>query len=332
MSRMIGLSQRAGFGLTFAGLAGLGALAWSSSKAAPPAPLIHYRTVRVDGLDIFYREAGPRDAPTLLLLHGFPTSSHMFRDLIPLLAARYHVVAPDYPGFGYSSRPDATAFAYTFDHLADVMEHFTVALGLSHYALYMQDYGGPIGFRLATRHPERISALIVQNANAYEEGVTPGLKDVVLRAWTDHSPEVEAKVRLLFELPATKRQFLEGAPDPALVSPDAWEHAQWGMDRPGDKDIQFTLQANYGSNLKLYAEWHAYFRHHQPPMLVVWGKSDFVFACAGAAAYRHDLPKAEIHILDAGHFALETHGAEIAAYMNDFMSRKVMNKPSAGRR
>ena len=308
-------------GLALVSLVGLGCLSALPAAAKASAPQVRYRTVRVDGLDIFYREAGSKTAPTLLLLHGFPTSSHMFRDLMPLLATRYHLVAPDYPGFGYSARPDVKAFHYTFDHLADVIERFTDALGLKTYALYMQDYGGPIGFRLATRHPERVAALIIQNANAYDEGVTQGLKDVVLRAWTDHSPEVEAKVRTLFELPSTKRQFLEGAADPTLVSPDAWEHAQWGMDRPGDKDIQFALQANYGSNVERYGEWHAYFRRYQPPTLVVWGKGDFVFAPAGAGAYRKDLPRVEIHMLDAGHFALETKAPEIAGYIDAFMAR-----------
>jgi pimeloyl-ACP methyl ester carboxylesterase len=195
----------------------------------PPAldHRVHHRTVTVDGLDIFYREAGPKHGPRVLLLHGFPTSSHMFRDLIPLLAGRFHVVAPDYPGFGYSSTPDVTEFDYTFDRLADAIECFTEALGLASYALYVQDYGGPVGFRLATRHPERVTALIVQNANAYEEGVTELFQDVVLRLWTERTPETEAKVRALFELPITKKQYLDGAGDPTLVSPDAWTHAQW---------------------------------------------------------------------------------------------------------
>jgi pimeloyl-ACP methyl ester carboxylesterase len=280
---------------------------------------IHYRTVNVDGLDIFYREAGPAGAPTILLLHGFPTSSHMFRDLIPLLADRYHLVAPDYPGFGYSSAPSIKEFTYTFDRLADVVEHFTDAIGLESYALYQQDFGGPVGFRLATRRPERIRALIIQNANAYDEGITEGVRDPVLRIWTDRTPDVEARLRSFFEMPVTRKQYLEGAPDPSLVSPDAWEHAQWGMDRPGNKEIQFELHANYGSNVERYDEWHAYFRKHQPPALVVWGKGDFVFAVAGAEAYRKDLKKVELHLLDAGHFALETHAAEIAGHIRRFL-------------
>jgi pimeloyl-ACP methyl ester carboxylesterase len=276
---------------------------------------IHYRTATVQGVEIFYREAGSPDLPTILLLHGFPTSSHMFRDLIPLLADRYHLVAPDYPGFGYSARPTPAEFLYTFDHLADVMEGFVDALGLTRYSLYMQDFGGPVGFRLATRRPRQVRALIIQNANAYEEGVSSGVKDVVLRIWKERTPETEARLRELFELPVTKRQYLEGVPDPTRVSPDAWEHAQWGMDRPGNKHIQFVLHANYGSNVERYPEWHDYFREFQPPTLIVWGRHDFVFLPAGATAYSRDLKDVELHMLDAGHFALETHVAEIADFI-----------------
>jgi pimeloyl-ACP methyl ester carboxylesterase len=280
----------------------------------------HFRTVNVAGLDIFYREAGDANAPTILLLHGFPTSSHMYRDLIPLLADSFRLVAPDYPGFGYSSAPAVTQFNYTFDHVTDVMQQFTDAIGLESYALYAQDFGGPVGFRLATRRPERVRALIIQNANAYDEGITAGVRDIVLRIWTERTPQTAARLRELFELPATKRQFLEGVRDTSLVSPDAWEHAQWGMDRPGNKEIQFALHANYGSNIERYDEWHSYFRAHQPPTLVVWGKGDFVFAPAGAEAYRQDLEKIEVHMLDAGHFALETNAAEIAGYIRSFLT------------
>jgi pimeloyl-ACP methyl ester carboxylesterase len=281
----------------------------------------HYRTTKACGLEIFYREAGPADAPVLLLLHGFPSSSHMFRELIPLLAQRHRLIAPDYPGFGYSAAPDPREFRYTFDRLADVVEEFTAALRLERYAIYLQDYGGPVGFRLATRHPERVRALIVQNANAYEEGVSAEVREVVLRAYTERTPEIEARLRSLFELPATRRQFLEGAPDPSLVSPDSWEHAQWGMERPGNREIQFALQANYGSNLERYPEWHRYFRERQPPTLVVWGKGDFVFLPAGAEAYRRDLKSAEVHFLDAGHFALETAAPEIAGRIDRFLEQ-----------
>jgi pimeloyl-ACP methyl ester carboxylesterase len=290
----------------------------------PPSAAKHfirYRSVEVDGMNIFYREAGDEKAPAILLLHGFPTSSHMFRELIPLLCDQYYLVAPDYPGFGYSDAPPVDKFAYTFDHLTDIIAHFADAIGLLRYSLYMQDFGGPVGFRLAVRHPEKVAALIVQNANAYDEGVTEALKTVVLRAWTDHSEEAAAQLRTLFELPITKRQFLEGAPDPSLVSPDSWTHAQWGMDRPGNKEIQFVLHANYGSNPERYEEWHEYFRRYQPPTLVVWGQGDFVFAQEGALAYRNDIPEAEIHLIDAGHFALETHSWEIAEYIRGFLGK-----------
>jgi len=291
-----------------------------NSHIALPKAAIHYRNVTVNGLEIFYREAGLQNAPVVLLLHGFPTSSHMFRDLIPMLAEHYHIFAPDYPGFGYSATPDVDDFDYTFDHLAEVMGKFTEALGLEHYALYMQDFGGPVGFRLAVRHPERITVLVVQNANAYEEGVTKALRDIVLRVWTDKSPDAIAAIRGLFELPQTQRQFLEGAEDPSLVSPDSWQHAQWGMERPGNKDIQYAIHADYGSNIERYDEWHRYFREHQPPVLVVWGKNDFVFAEAGATAYRQDLSTIEVHLLSAGHFALETKATEIAGHILGFLS------------
>ena len=288
----------------------------TSAQAA--ANQIHYRTADVAGVEIFYREAGDPKSPTILLLHGFPTSSHMFRDLIPLLADQYHLVAPDYPGFGYSARPKVTEFNYTFDHLADVMEGFVDTLGLKRYSLYMQDFGGAVGFRLATGRPDQVRALIIQNANAYDEGISSGVRDVVLRVWKERTPQTEARLKELFELPVTKRQYLEGAPDPSLVNPDAWEHAQWGMDRPGDKEIQFALHANYGSNVEHYEEWHAYFRKNQPPTLIVWGKGDFVFTPAGAEAYRKDLKNVELHMLNAGHFALETNAAEIAGYIRRF--------------
>lgn len=280
----------------------------------------HHRFASVDGLDIFYREAGPPDAPVILLLHGFPTSSHMFRDLIPLLSDRFRVIAPDYPGFGYSSAPSPREFEYTFARLADVMAKFVDVLGLREYVLYQQDFGGPIGFRLATRFPERVKAHVIQNANAYSEGLTDVLRDVVLRIWSFRTPEIEARLRTFFELETTKRQFLEGARDPSLVSPDSWQHAQWGMGRPGNKEIQFLIHANYASNVQLYDEWHTYLRTRRPPVLVTWGEHDFVFARAGAEAYRQDVPDAEIHFLDAGHFALETHASEIAAHMKRFLA------------
>jgi pimeloyl-ACP methyl ester carboxylesterase len=279
----------------------------------------HYRTVTVDGLDIFYREAGPADAPTILLLHGFPTSSHMFRDLIPLLADRYHLIAPDYPGFGNSSAPNVHVFDYTFDHLTDVIEAFTDVIGLESYSLYVQDFGGPVGFRLAIRRPDRVRSLVIQNANAYAQGLSDELRAALLRIHNERTPEMRTRASELFELPYTRKQYLDGVPDPSLVSPDAWQHAQWGMDRPGNKDIQYALHADYASNFDRYEEWHAYFRQYQPPTLVVWGEGDFVFGVPGAEGYRQDLKQIELHILKAGHFALETSGREIAWRIRDFL-------------
>jgi pimeloyl-ACP methyl ester carboxylesterase len=285
---------------------------------------VHYRTVRVAGVDIFYREAGPVQAPTILLLHGFPTSSHMFRDLIPLLSDRYHLVAPDYPGFGNSSTPGVREFDYTFDHLADVIQEFTDALKLAKYSLYAQDFGGPVGFRLATRRPERVQTLIIQNANAYVEGMSTEVHDLLLSLNRDRSHERRIKAAAMFELPYTKKQFLDGVADPSLVSPDSWQHAQWGLDRPGNKEIQYALHANYATNFDKYDEWQAYFRRYQPPALIMWGKGDFVFGVPGAKAYGRDLKSVELHILDgAAHFALETNSREIADFIRGFLSERI---------
>jgi pimeloyl-ACP methyl ester carboxylesterase len=285
---------------------------------------VHYRTVRVAGIDIFYREAGPVQAPTILLLHGFPTSSHMFRDLIPLLSDRYHLVAPDYPGFGNSSTPGVREFDYTFDHLADVIQEFTDALKLEKYSLYAQDFGGPVGFRLATRRPERVQTLIIQNANAYVEGMSTEVHDLLLSLNRDRSHERRVKAAAMFELPYTKKQFVDGVADPSLVSPDSWQHAQWGLDRPGNKEIQYALHANYATNFDKYDEWQAYFRRYQPPALIMWGKGDFVFGVPGAKAYGRDLKSVELHILDgAAHFALETNSREIADFIRRFLSERI---------
>jgi pimeloyl-ACP methyl ester carboxylesterase len=290
----------------------------------------HYKNVKVDALDIFYREAGDPASPTILLLHGFPTSSHMFRDLIPRLSGRFHLVAPDYPGFGGSSCPDPKDFEYTFDHLGEILVKFTDALALSEYVLYLQDFGGPIGLRLAAERPERVNGLIIQNANAYIEGVTPELTAILTKLHDERTEEMRSFAAQLFELPYTTRQFLEGVADPSLVSPDAWQHAQWGMDRPGNKEIQYLIHADYASNFKRYDEWHAFFKKYQPPALVAWGKGDFVFGVPGAHAYRKDLKNIEFHILDeASHFALESHGEEIASLITGFMQQKVPGRPSA---
>jgi pimeloyl-ACP methyl ester carboxylesterase len=291
------------------------------------ATAVKYHTVKIDGVNVFYREAGPKDAPTLLLLHGFPTSSQMFRNLIPLLADKYHVVAPDYPGYGQSDAPPVDKFAYSFDHLASIVDKFTEQIGLSKFALYVQDYGAPIGYRIATAHPERVTAIIVQNGNAYDEGLDNPFWAPLKIFWADKSEANGAKLRPTFELGATKWQYSEGFRDPAShVSPDAAILDQAYMDRPGNKDIQLELFYSYGSNPGHYPEWQAYFRKYQPPMLIVWGKNDKIFPAAGATPYLRDLPKAELHLLDTGHFAIEEDGLEIARYIRDFMPRALAKR------
>ena len=296
----------------------------SASNVASTAS-VSYRSVKIDGVNVFYREAGPKNAPTLLLLHGFPTSSQMFRNLIPLLADRYHVIAPDYPGYGQSDMPPMDQFNYSFDNLASVMDKFTQALGLSRYALYVQDYGAPIGFRVAAAHPERVTAIVVQNGNAYDEGIANAFWDPMRVYWANKTEANGAKLRPLFELPATKWQYHEGARDVQRISPDAWTVDQAYMDRPGNKDIQLEMFYSYGTNPGHYPEWQAYFRKHQPPMLIVWGKNDKIFPPAGAHPYLRDLPKAELHLLDTGHFALEEDSAAIGALMRTFLARTVKN-------
>jgi pimeloyl-ACP methyl ester carboxylesterase len=249
----------------------------------------------------------------------------MYRDLIPQLADQYHLIAPDYPGFGYSDTPSVIDFRYTFDNLADVMSAFIDELGLRKYALYMQDFGGPVGFRIATRRPEQVSALLIQNANAYDEGMSETMRTYVLPLWPAVTPAAEARARPLFELANTKRQILEGVPDPGLVSPDTWQHAQWGLDRPGMKDMALALHADYGSNLERYGEWQAYFRREKPPTLVTWGRNDFIFTVDGAGAYRRDIPHAEIHVLETGHFALESDASEIATLIGRFLPQKLQS-------
>ncbi|WP_327719567.1 alpha/beta fold hydrolase [Streptomyces sp. NBC_00490] len=282
-----------------------------------------HRTTTVRGLDVHYREAGPADAPALLLLHGFPSSSHMFRDLIPLLADRYRLIAPDHIGFGRSSAPGASDFAYTFAELAEITAEFTEQLGLKEYALYIQDYGAPIGLRLALAHPERVTAIVTQNGNAYEEGLGKEAWAPVLALIAERTPETEAPVREISSPDGIKWQYLHGVPEDLrhLVSPDAYEHDAALMARPGQPEIQLDLIADYGSNFALYPAFHDYFRTSQVPLLAVWGAHDEIFVPAGALAYQCDLPKAEIHLLPTGHFALETHAPQIGALIGDFLSR-----------
>jgi pimeloyl-ACP methyl ester carboxylesterase len=278
-----------------------------------------YHTIEIDGLDIFYREAGVPTNPTILLLHGFPTSSHMFRNLIPALADRFHLVAPDYPGFGNSAMPTVDQFDYTFDHLADVMEKFIQAIGLSKYSLYVMDYGAPIGFRLATKQPERVEALIVQNGNAYEEGLRD-FWEPLKAYWQDRSAEHAEKLRQFFTLDATQWQYMQGVRNSQAISPDNWNMDELFLDRPGNHDIQLALFYSYSSNPPLYPQWQEYFRTHQPPTLVVWGKNDPIFPAEGAHPYKRDLKTIEFHLLDTGHFALEEEGNAIAEYIRYFLS------------
>jgi pimeloyl-ACP methyl ester carboxylesterase len=287
---------------------------------------VSYRTVKVDGVNIFYREAGPKNAPTILVLHGFPTSSQMFRNLIPLLADRYHVIAPDYPGFGQSDMPAMDKFTYSFDNLAKVVDKFTQAVGVSKYAMYVQDYGAPIGFRIAAAHPDRVTAIVVQNGNAYDEGIDNAFWAPFKQYWANKSETNAAKLRPFFEVAATKWQYTEGMRDLTRISPDAWTLDQAYMDRPGNKEIQLELFYSYGSNPGHYQGWQTYFRKYQPPMLIVWGKNDKIFPAAGAYPYLRDLPKAELHLLDTGHFALEEESARIGALMRGFLARSLKGR------
>jgi pimeloyl-ACP methyl ester carboxylesterase len=299
----------------------LGAQMKDSAMAEPPR--VTYHTAQVDGLKLFYREAGPKDAPTVVLLHGFPSSSHMFRELITRLGDKYHVVAPDYPGFGYSDAPSPDQYAYTFDHLADTVDHFLDQRGIAKYSIYIQDYGSPIGFRLATRHPERIQAIITQNGNAYDEGLSPFWAEFLYPYWKDPNPATEAKVRQLLTLDATKLQYLQGFRNPDDVSPDSYLFDQSKLDRPGNDKIQLALFYDYRNNPPLYPAWHKYLREKKPPVLVVWGKNDPVFAPTGAEAFSKDVPQAELHLLDTGHFALEEDGAEIAQIIRAFLAKNI---------
>ena len=282
-------------------------------------PPVHYRTIAVDGLDVFYREAGPAEAPVLLLLHGFPTSSHMFRHLLPLLADRYRVLAPDFPGFGFTTSPPATEFAYTFDHLAEVVDRFTQALGLARYALYIFDYGAPVGLRLAMAHPERVTALITQNGNAYEEGLSDEWASA-RTYWQHPTPENRAALRAMQTWETVQFQYHHGTPDPTQVAPEAPALDVWGLRRPGHDEMQLDLILDYRTNVALYPRFQEYFRTHRPPTLVVWGENDPYFLPAGAWAYRRDNPEAQVHLLPTGHFALETHVVEIAGLMHHFLT------------
>lgn len=284
-----------------------------------PMASIRYNSLSIDGVKIFYREAGSRSNPAILLLHGFPSSSHMYRDLINDLADRYYLIAPDYPGFGNSDMPDRDKYTYTFDNLSVTIEKFIDALKLTKFALYMQDYGSPVGYRIAVRRPELIKALIIQNANAYEEGIGPAIEDGK-RFWANRNTETENAMRNILTAEGTKFQYIDGVEDVQRISPDAYRYDQLFLDRPGNNEIQLDLLYDYRNNLTLYPVWQQYLRDHQPPTLITWGKNDAMFTEKGALAYRKDLPKAEVHLLNTGHFALEEFHAEIAVYIDRFLS------------
>lgn len=320
----------------------------SSNATADNTAGVSYRTVTIDNVDIFYREAGDPSNPTILLLHGFPTSSHMYRDLIAELADEYHLVAPDYPGYGFSSMPAVDEFDYSFDNIAQIMEQFVDEIELNRFSLYLMDYGAPVGFRIATSQPGRIESLIVQNGNAYVEGIDNNFWEPIRAYWKDRDavnegldnawwrnvkaaykqPEMsnDAALRFLVTLGATKWQYTNGVSNAEAVSPDTWGHVQPLLDREGNSDIQLQMFYSYGTNPPLYPKWQEYLREYQPPTLIVWGMRDEIFPGAGAEPYKRDLKNLEYHLIDTGHFALETHGQEIADLMRDFLKRQLTSR------
>ena len=283
-----------------------------------------YHHTNVRGQRLFYREAGSGNSPTIVLLHGFPSSSHMFRDLIPQLADKFHVIAPDYVGFGYSDAPSVQEFEYTFDNLATHVEDLLFKnLGLQQFSIYVQDYGAPIGYRIASKHPEAIQAIVVQNGNAYAEGIG-GAFDPMKPFWVNRNSETEKPVRSLLTKDMTLFQYTHGVADPARISPDSYTVDQFFLDRPGNAAIQLDLLYNYQSNVALYHSWHEYFRSRQPRMLILWGKNDPFFTVEGAKAYQKDIPKAELHLIDTGHFALEDFSGFIAERMRKFLGQSAV--------
>jgi pimeloyl-ACP methyl ester carboxylesterase len=296
-----------------------------TAYAAAPATVdreIHHRTMNIEGVEVFYREAGAPGAPTVVLLHGFPSSSHMFRNLIPALSDRYHLIAPDYPGFGESAMPDRAQFRYSFEHFAEVVDALLTRLEAKRYALYVMDYGAPVGYRLALRHPERVTGLIVQNGNAYAEGLLE-FWDPIKAYWASGSPEHREVLRAGTTAESTRWQCTHGVRDVMRVDPTAWVYHQARMDRPGNAEIQLDLFYDYRTNVELYPEFQAFFRERRTPTLIVWGENDMIFPAPGARAYLRDLPDAELHLLDTGHCALEDQGARIATLMRKFLDRKI---------
>ncbi|MFI4898414.1 MAG: alpha/beta fold hydrolase [Phycisphaerales bacterium JB059] len=315
-----------------AGMAiGIGSLSLGGEEpvagGSPCAGSVHparvsYRTVEIQGMDIFYREAGPEDAPVLLLLHGFPSSGHQYRELIDRLSDTYRVIAPDYPGFGMSAAPDVGEFDYTFDRLSEIVVAFIDRLGIETYSLYVFDYGAPVGFRVASGAPERVDALIVQNGNAYEEGLG-AFWEPIRAFWADPNPVNASAMRGLLTPDATRWQYTNGVGDPASVAPESWIVDQALLDRPGNSEIQLAMFYDYRTNVALYPEWQSYFREHQPPTLIVWGENDAIFPSEGATPYLRDLPEAELHMLPTGHFVLEEYAEETATLIRSFMDRRV---------
>jgi len=281
---------------------------------------VHYSTAKIGNLDVFYRDAGPKDAPVLLLLHGFPTSSNMFRNLIPRLAGEFRVIAPDYPGFGLTTTPDHKEFSYTFENLMNTVDGLVNHLGLKKYSIYVMDYGAPVGYRLALRHPERVQALIIQNGNAYDEGLLQ-FWDPIKKYWNEPTPENREAIRFLVSPKSTRWQYENGVKDTTLLDPTTWAFDQLGLDRPGNDEIQLDLFYDYRTNVPLYPAFQEFFRKFQPPALIVWGKNDFIFPAEGAPPYSRDLKNIETHMLDTGHFALETHGDEIATRIREFLKK-----------
>ncbi len=299
--------------------AALSLLGAGASAAPSVQATTTYRTVAIDGVNVFFREAGPKEAPTLLLLHGFPSSSRQFASLIPLLAGRYHVIAPDYPGFGQSEAPPPERFAYTFDHLAQIIDKLTESLGVGRYVLYMNDYGGPVGFRLAVAHPERVLAMVVQNAVAHEDGLGP-LWEPRKAYWRDRAAHEGKVISAFTSLDITRDRHVGGSPRPERYDPDEWLSEFAHLSQPGQAQIQADLFYDYRTNVASYPAWQEWMRHHRPPMLVTWGKYDPSFALAGASAYLRDVPEAEVHLLNAGHFALDESVDEIAVLMRHFLA------------
>jgi pimeloyl-ACP methyl ester carboxylesterase len=300
--------------------------------STPPLarPAIRHRSATIAGLDIFYREAGPDDAPVVVLLHGFPSSSHMYRSLIPALADRYRVIAPDLPGFGLSAMPPRTAFAYGFAAFAEIVDALLAHLGASRYALYVMDYGAPVGFRLALRHPERVTALVVQNGNAYEAGMGD-FWSTTRALWEDNSEASRDAMRPFLTLEGTRFQYVTGVKDIDRIDPAAWVHDQYFLDRPGNADIQLDIIYDYRTNVALYPAIHAYFREFQPPTLILWGINDPIFLPEGAQAFLRDLPNAQLHHLETGHFALEDKVDDMVPLMRQFLERHLHGQPAARR-